>query len=392
MASLIEQLKQSDIFCELSDAELGDIAQFCRQVLYQENDVLLTEGASADRLFVIEQGKVALEKKIQLSRRARPRSATIGYVEPGKTAGWSALTRPYIYTSTAICLEPTRAIVIDGTRLREYLEQHSAAGFKVLRMLASLIGTRYKGAMDTLTYFLSVASHELRAPLAAIENYLQVILDGIAGEVTEKQRRMLQRSSLRIKDLRALIGDLVDLARMRPEQIRADFDWFDPGEVGAEAIEDIRMAAAEKDIKIQVEPPPTFEKVVGARRRLRQVLTNMVTNAIKFSPEGSRVICRIWYEPDAVCFEVEDEGVGIPPEDLPHIFEDFYRADNVSEVPGTGLGLSLAKKIVDAHNGEIRVKSPYAEGKSGTRVTVSIPRNLLTPERRRQHWNVMRDA
>jgi len=348
--------------------------------------VLLKEDAPAERLFLVTQGKLALEKKIQLGKRGKARAATIGYVEPGNTAGWSALTRPYVYTSTAICLEPTRVIAIDGVRLREYLEQNPAVGFKVLELLTALIGTRYKSAMDTLTYFLSIASHELRAPLAAIENYLNVMLDGLAGELTEKQQRMLKRSSLRVKDLRALIGDLVDLARMRPEQIQADFEWFDPGEVGTESIEDVRLAAAEKNIKIKVTPPSQFERIVGARRRLRQVFTNLLTNAIKFSPQDNTVTFRAWYEPETVCFEVEDEGVGIPAEDLPHIFEDFYRADNVGDAPGTGLGLSLAKKIMDAHGGEIRVKSPCAEGKSGTRFTVVIPRNLQTTEMRRKSW------
>jgi signal transduction histidine kinase len=395
MGISIDRLKRSDIFAELDDAELAEIAQFCREETHQENDILLTEDAPADRLFLVEQGKLALEKKIQLGRRGKARAATIGYVEPGKTSGWSALTRPYIYTSTAICLEPTHVIAIDGAALRAYLQQHPVAGVQVLGMLASLIGTRYKSAMDTLTYFLSIAAHELRAPLAAIENYLQVMLDGFAGELSEKQQRMLKRSSLRVKDLRSLIGDLVDLARMRPEQIQADFEWFDPGEVGTESIEDVRLAAAEKNTKIKVEPPPKFEKIVGARRRMRQVFTNLLSNAIKFSPEGSVVVFRAWYEPETLYFEVEDQGMGIPLEDLPHIFEDFYRADNVGDAPGTGLGLSLAKKIMDAHDGEIRVKSPYAEGKSGTRFTVVIPRNLQTPEMRRQQWastHMIRDA
>ena len=388
----IERLRRSDLFAELSDAELAEIVTFCWEETHQEGAVLLTEDAPAERLFLVEQGKLALEKKIQLGTRSKARAATIGYVGPGSVAGWSALVQPYLYASAALCLEPTRVIAIDGVRLRAYLEQHPATGFKVLEMLASLIGTRYKSAMDTLTYFLSIASHELRAPLAAIENYLQVMLDGIAGELTQKQQRMLKRSSLRVKDLRSLIGDLVDLARMRPEQIQADFEWFDPGEVGTESYEDVRLAAAEKNIKVKIEPPPRFERIVGARRRMRQVFTNLLSNAIKFSAEGSTVTFRAWYEPETMYFQVEDEGAGIPLEDLPHIFEDFYRADNVADMPGTGLGLSLAKKIMDAHSGEIRVESPYAEEKTGTRVTVVIPRNLQTPEMRRKNWEQSRTS
>jgi len=119
---------------------------------------------------------------------------------------------------------------------------------------------------------------------------------------------MLQRSVLRVNDLRSLIGDIVDLARMRPEQIQADFEWLDPGEVGTESIEDVRLAAAEKNVRIKIEPPPQFEKIVGARRRLRQVFTNLLTNAVKFSPSGSTVTFRARYEPETLVFEVEDEA------------------------------------------------------------------------------------
>jgi signal transduction histidine kinase len=228
-------------------------------------------------------------------------------------------------------------------------------------------------------------SHELRSPLAAIENYLQLIHEGFAGELNQKQERMVQRSILRILDLRALIGDVVDLARMRPEQIQADFEWFDPGEVGFESIEDARLAAAEKDVKIKVDPPQKFEPIVGARRRMRQVLTNLLNNAVKFSPKGGVVTFRARYEPEWLKFEIEDRGPGIPDDEIPLIFEDFYRASNVGETTGAGLGLSIAKKIIDAHHGEIIVTNLLdAENINGTRFIVKIPRDLPTPEMKRR--------
>jgi signal transduction histidine kinase len=126
---------------------------------------------------------------------------------------------------------------------------------------------------------------------------------------------------------------------------------------------------------------------VGARRRMRQVFTNLLNNAIKFASSGSTVIFRASYRSDAVMFEVEDEGPGIPPEDMGHIFEDFFRASNVGESGGAGLGLSIAKKIVDAHEGDILVKNLYyPDGRTGTSFTVIIPRNLKTPEMRRREW------
>jgi signal transduction histidine kinase len=387
LSIIAERLGHAEVFSDLNDQDLLAIAEFCHEELRNENETILAEDQPASRLYVVERGKLALEKKIQIGRHSTPRNATIGYVEPGKIAGFSALTSPHIYSTSAICIEPTRLIVVDGDKLRTFIDAHPEAGLTIMHHLASLVADRYRQATNTLTYFLSIVSHELRSPLAAIENYLQTMYSGYAGELNPKQERMIHRSILRITDLRALIGDVVDLARMRPEQIQADFEWFDPGEVGTESIEDARLTAAEKDIRLIVEPPPRFEPIVGARRRMRQVFTNLLNNAIKFSPPETSVIFRARYEPEAVIFEVQDEGPGIPPEDLPFIFTDFFRASNVGETVGAGLGLSIAQKIIEAHEGHIFVKNLTDNGgPNGTLFTVVIPRNLKTPEMRRREW------
>ena len=384
---MAERLGRAEIFIDLGNSDLLAIAEFSNEKNYREAEAVLLEGEPAGTMFVVERGKLALEKKIQIGRHSTPRNATIGYVGPGKIAGFSVLTTPHVYSTSAVCIEPTRAIEIEGDKLREFLYKNPEAGFRVMNRIAALVGGRYRDATNTLTYFLSIVSHELRSPLAAIENYLQTMYGGYAGEISDKQKRMIHRSILRVKDLSSLIGDVVDLARMRPEQIQADFEWFDPGEVGAESIEDARLAAADKGIKIKVEPPLKFEPIVGARRRMRQVYTNLLNNAIKFAPQESTVTFRAWYEPEAVVFQVQDEGPGIPEEELPFIFQEFYRASNVGESTGAGLGLSIAKKVVDAHYGQLRVDNVSTEfGKTGTRFTVTIPRNLMTPEMRRQTW------
>jgi signal transduction histidine kinase len=285
-----------------------------------------------------------------------------------------------------VCTEPTQLIAVDGPALRQVAEQSPQIGLKLMRLVSTLIKIRYQTATDTLAYFLSVVSHELRSPLAAIENYLNVILDGYAGEITDKQRRFLERSNLRVNDLRSLVSDLVDLARMKPEQIQADFEWLDPFEVGAESVEDVRLASKQKNIRIHTEHPEEFQPFVGARRRLRQVLTNLLSNAVKFSPEESQVTFRGWDEADALVYQVEDQGMGIPQEDQPYIFEDFFRSRNAEGVAGAGLGLSVARAIVEAHEGQIELESPYEGVESGARFTVRLPRHLRTPEMRREEW------
>ena len=387
LAVTAERLGRTEIFGDLSNVDRLAIAEFCQEATYQDGESVMIEGKPAEKLFIVERGKLALEKKVHLGRLSTSRNATIAYIGPDRIAGFSTLIPPHIASTSVVCVEATRLIVVDGPPLREYLEEHSSAGLIVMRALGSVLKERYHHSIQSLTYFLSIVSHELRSPLAAIESYLQTLLGGYAGELSSKQQHMIQRSLLRVSDLKALIGDVVDLARMRPEQIQADFEWFDPGEVGAESIEDAHMAATEKDIRIRVDPPVKFEPIVGARRRMRQVFTNLLNNAIKFSPPKSTVIFRAWYEPDTLYFEVEDQGAGIPESDLPHIFEDFYRASNIEGTAGSGLGLSIAKKIIDAHNGQILVSNRSDEdGQTGTCFTVVIPRNLMTPEMRRRMW------
>jgi signal transduction histidine kinase len=391
---LADFLGQSDIFEGLCEAELLAIASFCREETFADDASLLIEGEEANKLYIVQRGKVALEKSVQLGRHSTPRNATIHYIVSGMVIGFSALAWPHVYSTSGVCVEPTRVITVDGPALRSYLANYPEPGYKVMRNLTKLVGGRYRQATSTLTYFLSVVSHELRSPLAAIENYLQVMLAGFAGDLNPKQERMVKRCIIRVTDLRGQIGDVVDLARMRPEQIQTDFAWFDLSEIGNQAIEDVRLAAADKEIRMKVEPPETFEPLVGASRRLRQVLSNLLNNAIRYSPAGSMITFKAWYEPDMVYLTVEDEGPGIPEEDLPHIFKDFYRASNIEGAPGMGLGLSIAKKIVDAHNGQLLVEN-LLDGDSGeirgTLFTLIIPRNLRTVEMQRQIWMDQRE-
>ena len=386
---IADRLRNSEVFYNLSNEDLLEIAKFCQEEVYQDGQTVFVEDDPARKLLVVERGKLAIEKRIQLGRHSTPRNATIAYVSPNQVAGFSAVAPPHQHSGTITALEPTRVCAVDGDKLREYLDSHPDAGYHVMSAITSLVRGRYQSATNTLTYFLSIVSHELRTPLAAVENYLQTILGGFAGELNPKQRRMLNRCVIRVTDLSALISDVVDLARMRPEQIQADFEWFDPGEVGRESIEDARLAATEKNIQIRIQPPAQFKPIVGGRRRMRQVFTNLLNNAIKFSPPDTIVYFRAWYEEEVLIFEIEDSGPGIPPEDLEYIFTDFFRASNVGDSPGAGLGLSIAKKIMDAHHGNILVKNLTDDDGNiiGSRFSVHIPLNLNTPEMRRREWD-----
>ena len=374
MPTTVETLERFDLFAGLSPTTLSSIAPLAEEATYSDGHLLFSEGTPAQYLYLILNGRVSLEKRVQLGRTGTPRRATIEIVGPGQTVGWSSVVPPHEYTSSGVCQGEASVLAIPGEELRRVMHEQPAEGIEILMRVASIIRERLASTTSTLTYFLSVVSHELKRPLAAVENYLQIMLGGYSGEVDEKQRRLLERSALRLSDLRALIGDLLDFARIQPDQIRADFEWVDPQEIGTEAIEEIRLAASQKNIHLKTVAPSRFEPVFAARRRLRQVLSNLLANAVKFSPEGSTVTLTARDEPEGLVIEVADEGIGIPPEDQAHIFDDFFRASNVEGINGAGLGLSIVKKIVDAHQGRIEVQSPYQPGKSGTKFTATIPR------------------
>lgn len=379
MQTTAKMLRKFHFLEDLPDKVLEDVARFAQEEEYQEGAVLFSEGKDANYFYLILNGKVSLEKIVQLGKTGTPRRATIGVISPGNPVGWSALVSPHIYTSSCVCEENTHVLAIPGKDLLNYMQRQPEIGLKLINRIATIIRERLTSATSILTYFLSIVSHELKRPLAAVENYIQVLVGGFAGEISDKQRRLLERSSLRLSDLRALISDLLDFARMQPDQIRADFELVNPQEIASESLEEVRLAANQKDIEVRASGAVEFQPIVVARRRLRQVLSNLLANAIKFSPEGSTVHLSARDDPDVLWISVSDKGIGIPKEDQPHIFDEFFRASNAEQISGTGLGLSITKKIIDAHEGEITLESPYGDGISGCRFTLKIPRNLPLP-------------
>jgi len=220
--------------------------------------------------------------------------------------------------------------------------------------------------------FLGIAAHDLKAPLTAIQGFLWIMLGGYSGDITEKQRNMLERSTFRIKELMNLISDLLDIPRIETGQIVEEMKLTSLGKVIKDSIRDLRELAKQKKLKLEVELPPALPKIYGSAPRLQQVITNLVSNAINYTPEGSITI-RVSEGDDEIQVEVMDTGIGVPAEDLPRLFEDFFRASNV-ETKGTGLGLSISRRIVEAHGGRIWVDSPCPETGKGSRFAFTLPR------------------
>ena len=212
--------------------------------------------------------------------------------------------------------------------------------------------------------FVSTVSHDLRSPLTAILGYVELI--DRAGPVTEQQREFIRRVQFSVNNITALINDLLDLGR-----IEAGFDARKEivplGAIINYAIEGLHSRLTEKDQKLATDIPDKLPTVLGNPVRLRQLMGNLIGNAIKYTPAHGNIIVRGHAEEGQIIIQVTDNGPGIPPTDQPYIFDKFYRASNVPmDTPGTGLGLAIVKSIVDNHLGRIWVDSVVGQGSTFT--------------------------
>jgi signal transduction histidine kinase len=238
--------------------------------------------------------------------------------------------------------------------------------------------TKLEEGRQHLLRFLGIASHDLKAPLSAVQSYLQLMLGGFSGELTDKQRQMLERSSIRITEQLELISDLLDISRIEGGQIVKEMEEVPLSQIVNDSVENVRAMAEEKKIKLVAKAPPSLPKLKASGARLKQAITNLLTNAIKFTPEGGDILLRITEQKGDFYIEVMDIGTGISAEDMPKIFDDFYRGGD-REKAGAGLGLSIVRRVVEAHGGKIWVESPNPEDKKGrgSKFTFALPRSLV---------------
>lgn len=224
-------------------------------------------------------------------------------------------------------------------------------------------------------FFIGVAAHDLKSPLDAVGSLLNVILGGYTGELTERQRTMLERANLRIEELATQVDDFLDVSLIESGRMVVETESVQLPHVVDHCLDDVAMRVREADVEVSVEMPDALPEIQAAPGRLRQVLTNLVTNGIKFTPPGGRVTIRVTDHPKHLQVDVVDTGVGISPEDIPHVFETFYRAKKTKAIKGTGLGLAIARRIVEEHGGQIWVESPYTEDQQGSKFSFTLPKN-----------------
>ena len=220
--------------------------------------------------------------------------------------------------------------------------------------------------------FVQMVSHELRSPLASIKQLLAVVLDGLAGELAQQQRDLLSRSQLKIQGLLELINDLLDVAKIESgygfqQQVPLHLE-----EVLEQTVALMKTRAENQNVTLLLELPPALPLIQADPRSMEELFTNLISNAVNYSPDGGRVTVSAVSHGDYLSVFVTDTGVGIEPEEIPKIFDKFYRVKHpkTRQVIGTGLGLAIVKGIVDSHRGSIEVESKPG---AGTTFRVLLP-------------------
>src|SRR5581483_11597876 len=227
--------------------------------------------------------------------------------------------------------------------------------------------------------FLATLSHELRTPLNAILGYSRMIKSGIV--TPENQVRAIAAVERNAAALAQIVEDVLDVSRIISGKLRLQVEPIDLGDVVRHAIETVRPAADAKHIRLEVAIEPDAGRVSGDAERLQQVVWNILSNAVKFTPRDGRVDVRVASEDGSVALTVRDTGIGITKEFLPHIFERFRQQDSSTtrERGGLGLGLGIARQLVEMHGGTIDASSEGAGTGATFRVVLPIVRPAAPP-------------
>jgi signal transduction histidine kinase/GGDEF domain-containing protein len=215
--------------------------------------------------------------------------------------------------------------------------------------------------------FVSVASHELRTPLATVKNVVQLVLKGKAGEVNETQANFLTMAEKNINRLTNILTNLLDLSRIESGKIGIKPEELDLKLPIDFVLSSLKPHADGKSIHLQREVESDLPFVYGDREKVEQILTNLVGNAIKFTPEGGKIVVSaklLDRTKNGVGISVKDTGIGIPEDQLEKVFEKFHQVESPlhHSAGGTGLGLAITKGLVDAHQGQIWVESEVGKG------------------------------
>ena len=273
---------------------------------------------------------------------------------------WIGMAQPFIAIFICYYFFIPYRLIIENRRSWEYYQKN--------RLLTQV--------EELKTNFLSMMSHDLKTPIARIQGMTELVLKD-TNPLSPRQQEALQTLGKSSQELLEFVSSILNLGRIESKEIQLHFKSRDPNSLISEVIEKLEYLSRSKNITIVSELEPLFSTKMDVDL-IRQVFSNLIENAIKYSPDGSRILVTSDESEGKVVIQVADQGQGIPEDELPHVFDKFYRSKNAksSSIKGSGLGLYLAKYFVELHNGTISVESKPG---AGSTFTVELPTDQQSP-------------
>lgn len=212
--------------------------------------------------------------------------------------------------------------------------------------------------------FISMASHQLRTPLTSVKGYISMVLEGDAGKLTPMEKKLLTQAFFSSQRMVYLIADLLNVSRLRTGKFVIETTPVNLAQVVEEELEQLKETAASRSLTLTYDKPKHFPELMLDETKIRQVVMNFTDNAIYYTPAGGHINVSLKETPATVELRVEDNGIGVPKREQPHLFTKFYRAGNARKArpDGTGLGLFMAKKVVVSQGGALIFESKEGEG------------------------------
>jgi PAS domain S-box-containing protein len=317
--------------------------------------------------FVDRRGQEAFAREFpRLVARGWVKDIEFDFIRPDGSA------QPVILSATALYDEAGRFVMSRSTTF-DMLDRRQAAE------ALALANAELARALRVKDEFLANMSHELRTPLNTILVAGEVLADGVVGPVNERQRRYLATMEMSGRHLLSLINDILDLSKIEAAQMALDFDRVSVDDLCRACLQFVKEQALRKALTVSYRIEPPVIEMMADIRRVKQMLINLLTNAVKFTPEGGQVRLEVLVRPedDLVEFAVQDTGIGIAPDDMVKLFKPFIQLDSslARASEGTGLGLALVSRLAEVHGGHVRVTSEGVPGR-GSRFTLTLPRRL----------------
>jgi signal transduction histidine kinase len=363
-------------FPGMREREAEDLARTGDVHTYPAKHILCQEGAVEQIFYILLRGKVRVTKLIDPTE-----VRLLSFLGPGDFFGEMALIHNAPRAATVATITPTTVLEINKADFAELLRLNASVSLAMVREVSRRLRENDEMAIEDLRVkakelaeayqqlaeqdyarqeFLTTIAHELRTPLTTSYGYLQAIQIGMLSG--EELGSTLNTISKNIQQVISLVNDILFLQEM--DLIILEFQPVDIGTLVATVVEQQKDRAQRNDIVLDLNIMPDLPVIAGDEKSLERVFNILLDNAIKFSPEGGDISVIVKQEEEMIWAIVLDHGVGIPPEAIPRIFRRFFRLDEVEGYifSGAGLGLSIARQVVEQHGGEIEVRSELGKG------------------------------